>query len=86
MLCWQAVSGGLPHIGYSDPIATGAARRLTRGWTPAGRIAGLSAFVRGGQVLCVLDDGGSKLLHVGARSRRDFLALTSELGVGVNEA
>jgi hypothetical protein len=86
MLCWQAVSGGLPHIGYSDPLAPGAARRLTRGWFPAGRIGELAAFVRDGQVVCILEEGEAALLHAGSRSRRDFQALASELGVPAHEA
>jgi hypothetical protein len=85
MMCWQAVCGGLPHIGYSDPLAPVAARRLTRGWPPAGRMGGLSAFVRDGQVVCVLSEGESVLLHVGARSHRNFQAVAAELGVPINE-
>ena len=85
MLCWQAVGGGLPYIGYCDPIAPPAARRLTRDWPAAGRMGGLSAFVRNGQVVCVLDEGAFALLHVGASSRRSFQALAAELGMPVHE-
>jgi hypothetical protein len=46
----------------------------------------MSAFVGDGRVLCVLEEGESALLYLGSRSRRDFLALVSELGVDVNEA
>jgi hypothetical protein len=85
MLCWQAIGGGVPHIGYSDPLGQAAARRLTRGWSPAGHMAGLSAFVRDGRVACLLKEDKSALLHVGARSRRDFQALVAELGVAIHE-
>jgi hypothetical protein len=86
MLCWQAIGGGLPHTGYSDPLAPAAARRLMRGWSPAGRLADLTAFVRDGRVACLIKEGGSVLLHVGARSRRDFQALVADLRVAVHEA
>jgi hypothetical protein len=86
MMCWQAVAGGLSHIGYSDHLSPAAARRLMRGWSPAGRMAGLSAFVKEGQVVCVLDERDAAVLHVGSRSRRGFQALQSELGVGIHEA
>jgi hypothetical protein len=86
MMCWQAVGGGLPNIGYSDPLSPAVARRLTRGWSPAGRIIDLTAFVKDGRVLCVLSEGKAVLLHVGARSRRDFQAMVSEFGVAVHEA
>jgi hypothetical protein len=86
MLCWQAVGGGLPHIGYSEPLDQVAVRRSLRGWPRVGRIQDLSAFVREGQVVCVIREGESALLHIGARSRRDFQALESGLGVELNEA
>jgi hypothetical protein len=86
MLCWQAVCGGLPHIGYSDLLAPAAARRLTRGWRPAGHVGGLAAFARDGQVVCVLKEGESALLHVGSRGRRGLQALVSGLGVPIHEA
>jgi hypothetical protein len=86
MLCWQAVGGGLPYIGYSDSLSPTVARRLTRGWSPAGRIIDLSAFVKDGRVICLLREGKSVLLHVGSRSRQDFQAMTSEFGVAVHGA
>jgi hypothetical protein len=86
MMCWQAVGGGLPHIGYSDRLSRAAARRMTRGWSAAGRMGGLSAYAREGRVVCILDEGDSALVHVGSRSRRDFRALESELGLAVHEA
>jgi hypothetical protein len=86
MLCWQAVSGGLPHIGYSDRIDSAAASRLAAGWPPAGRIGELSAFARGGRVVCLLFEDKSALVTIGARSRRDFQGLASELGIAVHEA
>lgn len=86
MLCWQAVSGGLPHIGYSDRLTPATARRSMRGWSPVGRMGELSAFARDGRVVCLLDEGESALLHVGARSRRAFESLVVELGVGVHES
>jgi hypothetical protein len=85
MLCWQAIGGGLPYIGYSESIDASAARRLVRGWPLVGRIHGLSAFVQRGRILCV-EQGASAVVHVGARSRRDFRALVSELGVRVHDA
>jgi hypothetical protein len=86
MMCWQAVSGGLSHIGYSDRLKLATTRQLIRGWPSAGRMGGLSAFVRDGWVLCILNEGASALAQVGARSRRGFEALVSELGVAVHEA
>jgi hypothetical protein len=86
MLCWQAVGGGLPYIGYSNPIDFAAARRLARNWPRVGHLGGLSAYVRAGQVMCVFDERAFCLLHIGARSHRDFQALVKELGVPVHEA
>jgi hypothetical protein len=86
MLCWQAVGGGLPNFGYSDPLASSVARRLTIGWSPAGRIIDLTAFVKTGRVLCAIREGKSVLLHVASRSRRDFQAMVSGFGVTIHEA
>jgi hypothetical protein len=86
MLCWQAVSGGLPHVGYSERIKPDTARQLTEGWPLAGRIGELSAFARKGQVLCVLLEGKSALVQFGTRNRREFQALVSELGIPIHEA
>jgi hypothetical protein len=86
MLCWQAIGGGLPHIGYSDPLDPVTVRRSLQGWSRVGRIGDLSAFIRNGQVVCVIREGKFALLHIGARSRRDFQALQSQLGVEANEA
>jgi hypothetical protein len=85
MMCWQAVGGGLPHTGCTEMIDATEARRALRGWPSVGRLNDLTAFVRDGRVVCVLTDDDSAQLHVGARSRRDFLALSSELGVEVEE-
>ena len=85
MLCWQAVGGGLPNIGYSEPLAPAIVRRLTRGCSPAGRMIDLTAFVKDGRVICVVRDGKSDLLHIGSRNRRDFHAMVSEFGVVVHE-
>lgn len=86
MLCWQAVGGGLPYIGYSDSLSPVVAGRLTRGWSPAGRMIDLTAFVRDGRVICALREGKSVLLHVGSRSRQDFQKMVSEFGVVIHEA
>jgi hypothetical protein len=86
MLCWQAVSGGLPHSGYTGPLTPRAARGLTRGWCPAGRIRELAAFTATGQVACILTEGATAFLHVAARSRRGFERLVSALGVPVHQA
>jgi hypothetical protein len=85
MLCWQAVCGGLPHIGYCERIKAAAARPLLKRWPFVGRMSELSAFARSGQVACLLIDGKSALVQIGTRSRRDFQALVSELGVAVRE-
>lgn len=85
MLCWQAVNGGLPYIGYSDPLAPAVARRLMWGWPPVGRIGELFAFVRDGRVVCLLDEGESALLHLCAGRRQDFRALVEGLNVGIHE-
>ncbi len=85
MLCWQAVAGGLPHVGYSRPMGSVVARQCMRGWPSAGRIGTLSAFARDGRVVCVDNEGATAQLYMGARSRRALHALTVELGVAVDE-
>lgn len=84
-LCWQAVNGGLPYTGYSDPVDPAVVRRFTRGWPPAGHVGKASAFARGGRALCVLVEDTSALVYLGARGRRDFRSAASELGVPVHE-
>ena len=59
--------------------------RLAEQWPSASRVAELSAYARPGQVVCVLAEGKSTLGYIGARSRRDFMALMSELGIAVHE-
>jgi hypothetical protein len=86
MMCWQAVMGGLPHLGQSGLVALAAARRLTRGWSLAGRIHEMSAFVTDGRVLFVIKQVESAILYLGSHSREDFQALASKLGIDVNEA
>lgn len=86
MLCWQAVGGGLPHAGYSDPLDPAMARRLTKGWEAAGQIGDLSAFVRDGRVVCQIREGKSVLVHCAARTRRGFGSMVSGFGVGINES
>jgi hypothetical protein len=86
MMCWQAVGGGLPHVGITELIHSTEARRAMRGWRPVGRINDLSAFVLRGRVVCVLSDGEDAQLHVGARNRLDLQALGAEMGVEVEEA
>jgi hypothetical protein len=86
MLCWQAVNGGMRYIGYSNWVEPKAWAPSLKEWSLAGRIRGLSAFVRSGRVVCAETDDASVLLHVGARNKRDFQALRSEIGVGIHEA
>jgi hypothetical protein len=85
MMCWQAVGGGLPHGGCTDPVDSTVARRALRGWRLVGRMFDLSAFVRDGRTVCVvISEGEDALLHFAARSRRVFQSLGAELGVEVN--
>jgi hypothetical protein len=85
MLCWYAVSGWMPHTGFSDETGPDAARRLVRGWPCAGRSAVHSAFARAGQVVSVEDSGGGCVVRIGTRSRRDFTALASGSGIDFHE-
>ncbi len=85
MLCWYAASGSMPHTGYSDEIDHEDARRLVRSWPSAGRSAVHSAFVRGGQVVCLEEFGGGVMVRLGTRSRKDFDALVSEFGIGIHQ-
>jgi hypothetical protein len=86
MLCWQAVSGGLPNIGYSDWVDAGACLRKLKAWPRVGRFRALSAFARGGQVVCVEQSDSSALIHVGARNKMAFTNLATEIGVSIHEA
>lgn len=86
MLCWYAAASWMPHIGYTDEMPHAAARRLVRGWPPAGRSGVHSAFVRPGQVVTVEESSSGVVARLGTRSRRDFEALVSKFGVGVHEA
>jgi hypothetical protein len=86
MLCWQAVSGGLRYIGYSDRVDSEAWAQSLKQWPLAGRAGGLSAFVHPGRVVCVESDTPSGLLHVGARSKAGFQAVADEIGVVIHEA
>jgi hypothetical protein len=85
MLCWQMVSGGLPHRGRTGALPTPAARRFVRNWCPAGRIRALAAFTAVGQVACILTEGESAFLYVADRSRRGFQELVAALGVPVHQ-
>lgn len=86
MLCWQAVSGGLRWIGYSDPVESKHLRRLGRTGKIVGRIGELSAFVVPGGVVCSVADGDNLVLHVGARNQRDFVTFPKVLGLPIHEA
>jgi hypothetical protein len=85
MLCWQAVGGGAPYMGWSNPIDLATVRRLSRKWSLVGRIKELSAFLGDGSVVCVLKEGTSATLHVASSNRRRFQALKSETGLGIHE-
>ncbi len=85
MLCWQAIAG-LPHTGYTEPLDSAVARRLTKKWRAVGRIGGSSAFVGMGGVIYTIDEGTSALVYVGASSGRALKELVSAVGVDIHEA
>jgi hypothetical protein len=86
MLCWYAANGSMPYMGYSEQMAPRDAQHLVRGWQSAGRSAVHSAYLRGGQVVCIEDAGSGVVVRLGARSRRDFDAVVSEFGGVVHVA
>lgn len=85
MLCWYA-AGWMPHTGDTDEMPHADARRLVRGWPPAGRGGVHSAFARPGQVVTVEEAGRGALIRLGTRSLRDFDAVVSGFGIGVHQA
>ncbi len=85
MLCWQAVCGGLPHVGLAESVSWAATRRALRGWRSVSRFSDLSAFVQPGRVVCALRDGETAQVYVGARSRGEFKSLESALGIAFDE-
>ena len=85
MLSFHA-TGGLPCIGYSDKFSRNEVPRLVKSWTPVGRVREMSGFANGGKVLCVFEEGDQAFIQVGAPNRRDFRAITQELGIGIHEA
>jgi hypothetical protein len=87
MLYWQAVGGGLPHIGYTDPIGLGIVRQVEGSWPLIARIQGLSAYGKAGQAICILfEEKTAALVQVGARTKRDYRDIEKRLGIGINEA
>jgi hypothetical protein len=86
MLYWQAVCGGLRHAGYAERVGAEVVRRVERSWPLIARIQDLSAYCEAGQAVCVLPDKKTALVHVGARTKRDFRDVEERLGVELDEA
>jgi hypothetical protein len=79
ILCYNAVSGGMPHIG-SFPPNTSAVRRLNAGWMSVGRANVLRAWVRPGRVACIMKEGDHHVVYAGAHSAADLRDILEELG------
>jgi hypothetical protein len=81
MLCWQAVGGGLPYTGYSEGLGADAVGRIRRAWPFIAKMHGLAAYGSPGQAVCVLSAEESFVIHVGARTQRDFRDIEKRAGV-----
>jgi hypothetical protein len=83
-LCWHAVCGGLPHCGNASAPETSTYRFEKHGWTPRGKLGGVSTYSRQDQVVCLSPPAGFMTrwaIFAGAKTEKLLQSLCEELGV-----
>jgi hypothetical protein len=78
MLHWQAVCGGMKFTGSAD-ISPEALTLIRAIWSLVGEVSELWAFASDGKAACVIREGETRQLFVGARTQQDFSAISAEL-------
>jgi hypothetical protein len=77
MLHWQAVCGGMKFTGSAD-ISPKALTLIRATWSLVGEVSELWAFASDGKAACVIGEGETRQLFVGARTQQDFNAISAE--------
>jgi hypothetical protein len=86
MLHFQAVMGGLKHLGATD-AGPELLQHFEKGWHRVGELGGLLAFCQEGQAACFLGEANAWQLYVGGRTEEHLQRIASELealGVGLD--
>ncbi len=78
MLCWQAVNGGLKFNGIAENLESNTIKSLEN-WVFLGSLNGLRAYMFNKQAICVVGEGRSREIFLGAANEASYLSLKKQL-------